>query len=70
MITENKIGTKVHYVPFEGCEESKIQNGVIKAHSEMLGSVFVVYNCAGDWENFKDYTGALTKTSQLRDGWI
>ena len=31
--------------------------------------VRVVYNCAGDWDNFKNYTAALTNLSDLKLGW-
>lgn len=27
--------------------------------------VFVVYNCAGDWDNYQDYTAAATDPKDL-----
>lgn len=30
------------------------------------GDYFVVYNCADDWDNYEDYTGACTKSEDLR----
>jgi len=29
-ISTIKIGDKVHYIPFEGCDESLIENGIVK----------------------------------------
>ena len=28
--------------------------------------IFVVYNCAGEWDNYKDYTAAATKPNDLK----
>lgn len=68
-ISKLKIGDKVHYVPTEG-DESKYENGMVKEIPDhTVTEVRVVYHCAGDWANFKDYTGALTRLSQLRLGW-
>jgi hypothetical protein len=65
------IGEKVTYIPFLGCDPSQYQNGMVKSHPEhTTESVFVVFNCAGEWKNFKDYTAALTPVSKLRKGWI
>jgi len=65
------IGEKVTYVPFEGCDPSQYQNGIVKSHPEHnVDSVFVVYNCGEDWKNYKDYTAALTPVEKLKKGWI
>ncbi len=65
------IGEKVTYIPFVGCEPSQYQNGIVKSHPEhTTESVFVVYNCAEDWKNFKDYTAALTPVRMLKRGWL
>lgn len=32
-------------------------------------SVRVVYNCGDDWNNFKNYTSALTNLRDLKLGW-
>jgi hypothetical protein len=70
-ISKLRPGTKVHYVPFEGCDPSQYQNGVVKAHTEhSLDLVFVVYNCAGEWDRYQEYTGQLTNIRQLREGWV
>ncbi len=65
-----KIGTKVHYIPFEGCDPSQYENGVIKSHTDDLSHVFVVYHCSGEWENYQNYTAARTRIDQLRPGWV
>lgn len=65
-------GQRVHYVPRHG---GKIQNGIIKSFrdkdpwNKQFKNAFVVYNCAGDWGNYKEYTGALTSVSTLKPGW-
>jgi hypothetical protein len=69
-ISKLRIGDKVHYVPFEGCDETMIENGVVKEIPEnSLTEVRVVYNCAGEWENFKNYTSQLTPIKKLKMGW-
>jgi hypothetical protein len=65
------IGDKVHYLPFERCDEDQIENGYVKEipeHTE--NSVRVVYYWFGDSENPLDYTSALTDLSQLKKGWV
>lgn len=64
-----KIGDRVHYIPFEGVDSSKIENGIIKSILD-TEYCFVVYNCGGEWKNYMNYTAARTKTSQLRKGWF
>jgi hypothetical protein len=64
------IEEKVSYMPYKGCSPSEYQNGIVKSHPEhTTESVFVVYNCGGDWKNYKDYTAALTPISSLKKGW-
>lgn len=70
MITENKVGTKVHYIPFEGADKEIWENGIIKGHSPELNHYFVVFKCGGDWENYQNYTGQLTDGKNLKGGWI
>ena len=44
-ISTIKIGDKVHYIPFEGCDESLIENGIVKEIPEhTFDSVRVVTN--------------------------
>lgn len=66
-IANLNIGDKVHYIPFEGAEH---ENGLVKEIPKAeLNHVRVVYHCAGNWDNFKDYTSALTPVSKLYNGW-
>lgn len=63
-----KIGEKVHYIPFEGCD--KYENGIVKEIPEWSkDSIRVVYHCAGDWKSYMDYTSALTNVRDLFPGW-
>ena len=76
-IAKLRIGDKVHYQPQHYCED-QWENGIIK---EILNFAInktarvdynyirVVYNCAGNWENFKNYTSALTHLRDLKLGW-
>jgi len=64
-----KIGDKLHYQP-DHFKEDEWENGMVKEIPEhTTESVRVVYNCAGDWVNFKNYTSALTNLRDLRLGW-
>lgn len=72
-IAKLKVGDEVHYQPKHFAAD-EWENGLIKEvpdqKSEICkGSVRVVYNCAGDWDNFKDYTSALTDITDLKLGW-
>jgi hypothetical protein len=62
-------GEKVHYVPFEGCDESLYENGIVKSAAVQPGNYFVVFHCAGDWNKYYDYTGQNTNSKSLRPGW-
>ena len=65
-IANLKIGDKVCYVPNFG----NYENGMVKEIPDHTNKeIRVVYNCAGDWDNFKDYTSALTPISNLILGW-
>jgi hypothetical protein len=82
-ISELKVGDKVHYIPdhyknalleeyYDGTtvRKDKWENGIVKEIPEWsIDSVRVVYNCAGDWKNFKNYTSALTNIRDLNLGW-
>ena len=61
-----QIGDKVHYQP-EHYGEKKWENGIVKEIRN--GGVWVVYNCAGNWERYWDYTGAKTNMQDLKIGW-
>ena len=69
-ILKVKIGDKVHYIPFKGCDRSQVENGMVKEIPDHTNTaVRVVYNCAGEWNNFMDYTSVLTKIEYLEYGW-
>lgn len=72
MIDSSKIqiGAKVYYQPEHYKSDDKFENGLVKEIPEHTTSaVRVVYNCRGDWKNFKDFTSALTDVSDLYYGW-
>lgn len=68
-ISKIKVGDKVYYRPdhFQGDEH---ENGMVKEIPDHTNkAIRVVYNCAGNWDNFKDYTSALTEIRDLEIGW-
>lgn len=74
-VAKLRVGDKVYYQP-EYYGENKWENGIIKEIPEFktmpehtVNSVRVVYNCAGNWDNYKDYTSALTNIRDLKLGW-
>lgn len=70
-ITRLEVGAKVCYQP-DYYSENEWENGIIKTIPANVGetkSVFVVYSCAGNWDKYVDYTGALTKVNSLTLGW-
>jgi len=82
-IAELKIGDKVcyqpkHYIGFykttneegETIITDKYENGMVKEIPNHTNTAIrVVYNCAGNWNDFKNYTSALTSLSDLTIGW-
>ena len=69
-ISKIKIGDKVCYQPDHYKESGKYENGVVKLiPEESLDSLRVVYNCGGDWNNYMNYTSALTNVRDLELGW-
>ncbi len=67
-----KVGDKVYYQPLHYKEEpkEKWENGMVKEIPDHTNTaVRVVYNCEGNWDNFKDYTGCLTNIRDLYLGW-
>ena len=65
-----KIGDKVHYIR-DGGSETEAENGMVKKIPEDgIDSVWVVYDCAGEWDNFKNYISAFTPIKNLYKGWI
>lgn len=66
-IAQVKVGDKVHYIGFDGSEP---ENGIVKeVPQDQLNSVRVVYACAGDWNNYKNYTSVLTSVRELHKEW-
>ena len=62
-----KKGDKVHYIR---CEGTKPENGIIKSNnSRDFSDVFVVFNCAGNWKYYDQYTGQSTPIKKLHLGW-
>ncbi len=70
-IARLKIGDKVHYLPFEGCDESLYQNGMVKEIPDHTNNeIRVVFHCGGEWDNFMNYTSQLTPINKLQLGWF
>ena len=69
-IATSKMGDKVCYQPAHYKSEDKYENGIVKEIPDHTNTAIrVVYNCGGQWENFKNYTSALTNIRDLRLGW-
>ena len=69
-ISRIKIGDKVHYIPFKGCDDNQIKNGIVKEIPDHTNtSIRVVYKCGGRWDKFMDYTSVLTRIEDLEYGW-
>lgn len=48
----------------------KWENGIVKEVPDWsTEQVRVVYNCAGDWKNYENYTSVLTNIRDLFIGW-
>ena len=65
-----KVGDKVYYQPDHYKKDNKWENGIVKEipiHTQE--SVRIVYNCNEDWDNFKNYTSAITNLRDLFIGW-
>lgn len=68
-IADVKVGDKVCYQP-SYYPEDKWENGMVKEVLDHTNNaVRVVYNCAGEWDNFKNYTSQLTNIRDLTLGW-
>lgn len=68
-ISQLSVGDKVHYQP-EHYGKDRWENGMVKEIRQGKNDgVWVVYNCAGNWDKFKNYTGALTNLRDLKIGW-
>lgn len=58
-LTKQAVGHWVTYTPSSGEQ----QTGRIKSWNDKF--IFVVYKCAGDWGNYKNYTGVATNLKNL-----
>lgn len=67
-LTKASPGQRVHYIPFRGCSPDQYENGIIKTIPDD-DRAFVVYHCAGNWDDYENYTAQNTEASQLREGW-
>lgn len=65
-MTPFRPGDKVHYTSHNG----KKENGIVKSIDGEMYVAWVVYHCNNEWDNYQDYTGALTNFSQLTLGWV
>jgi len=73
-INSVKVGDEVHYAPGH-LEAVEYENGIVKEVPDQTSDITkdkvrVVYNCGDDWENYREYTAALTDVKDLRRGWI
>jgi len=69
-IEQLKVGIKVHYQSEHDLKIGEFQNGIIKEipdHTDK--AVRVVYHCAGEWDNFQNYTSQLTDIKDLYLDW-
>jgi len=58
-LKEEDVGREVNYTNGVG----KKEHGRIKSWNDKW--IFVVYHCAEDWDNFRDYTAAATDPRDL-----
>lgn len=64
-----EVGEKVHYIRDNCTNPKEYENGIVKEVPNNANTR-VVYNCGGDWDNYQNYTSALTSNRNLRKGWI
>lgn len=62
-------GSKVTYVS-QMITRAKNKHGIIKDFSVDPRFAFVVFHCAGEWENYENYTAVRTPVKKLKPGWI
>ena len=68
-ISKLKIGDKVYYQPSH-FRENEYENGMVKEIPDFTNtSIRVVYNCVGNWDDFRNYTSTLTNIEDLKLGW-
>ena len=76
-ISKIKKGDKVRYQPSH-YDDNEWENGIVKEVPDFAtdpkavvgkNCVRVVYNCAGNWRFYENYTSALTSVEDLKLGW-
>lgn len=64
-----KVGDQVRYQPAHFGED-EYARGIVKAIPDHItDDIVVVYHCAGRWDHYMDYTGAMTQIRDLKKGW-
>ncbi len=64
-----KVGDHVRYQP-DHYGPDEYENGIVKEVRENVDdAVWVVYNCAGEWDRYREYTSAKTQLIDLKPGW-
>lgn len=68
-----KVGDRVTYCP-DHLKKKDWQFGVIKEVTKAPRFaekyVYVVFNCDGNWRNYRHYTGVRTPVEDLVKGWV
>lgn len=59
-VSKVQVGDRVVY-----SDGYKFEEGVVKELKPCGTKAFIVYHCNDDWDNYADYTGALTKLSMI-----
>lgn len=68
-IAKLSVGDKVYYQPTH-YNNYEWENGVIKEVREGVNdAVWVVYQCVGKWDKYREYTSAKTNLRDLKLGW-
>lgn len=67
-ISELSVGSKVRYQPSH-YRDDQWENGIVKEILSNMDGVRVVYYCDNNWDNFMDYTAAVTSVEDLKLGW-
>ncbi len=63
-------GDKVTYAPDHLADKPlSWEHGIVKGPTPHGDGLIVVYNCAGNWENYEDYSGMATNMRDLIPGW-
>jgi len=69
-IAKIRVGDKVYHQPSYHLKDDKWENGIVKEVPEgAITAIRVVFHCAGEWKNFKNYTSQLTEIKDLFLGW-